>query len=107
MRMLQLSPMWAVILALLGGLRGAVLAQSDEPDEDITWPKLTGFRKYGDDPKQIIHVYEPEPQAEPRPVAPRLRVGAEGRRAGLRDVHGWLWPVRREHGREPLVRAAR
>lgn len=69
MRMWQLSLMGAVILALVGGPSGAVLAQSDEPDEDITWPKLTGFVEYGNDAKQIIHVYEPEPRAEPRPAA--------------------------------------
>jgi len=69
MRTLKLSLAGTVILALLGGLGGAVVAQSEAPDEDSTRPKLTrGFAEYGDDPKQIIHFYELEPRAEPRPA---------------------------------------
>jgi acetyl esterase/lipase len=65
---LRLSLVGTVILMLLGGLSGAVLAQSEVPDEDITYPKLTRFLEYGDHPNQIIHVYELEPRAEPRPA---------------------------------------
>ena len=68
MRTLRLSVAVMVILALLGGPGGAVLAQSEAPDEDITWPKLTRFLRYGDNPGHVIHVYEPELRAEPRPA---------------------------------------
>lgn len=44
MRTLRASLVGTVILALLGGLGGTVVAQSGAPDEDSTRPKLTkGF----------------------------------------------------------------
>jgi acetyl esterase/lipase len=89
--MSQLSLMGAVILALLGGPSGAVLAQSDEPDEDITWPKLTGFLEYGDDAKQIIHIYEPEPRAEPRPAAVFFHGGGLVYGQPLQDAEWAQW----------------
>lgn len=68
MRSMRLSLSGAVILALLGGLGGAVLAQSETQDEDSMRPELTkGFAEYGGDPKQIMHIYELEHRAEPRP----------------------------------------
>jgi acetyl esterase/lipase len=68
MRTLRLSLVGTVILVLLGGLGGAVVGQSGEPDQDTTWPKLTTVHEYGDDAKQTIHAYELEPRAEPRPA---------------------------------------
>ena len=68
MRTLRLSLAGAATLALLGGMGSAVTAQAEEPDEHVTWPQLTVNLEYGDDPKQVIHVYEPEPRAEPRPA---------------------------------------
>lgn len=41
---------------------------SEELDEAVSWPLLTRFLAYGEDPKQVIHVYELEPRAEPRPA---------------------------------------
>ena len=55
-----------VILALLAGLGGAMLAQAEE---DITWPQPTGPTTYGDDRIQTLDGFEPEPRAEPRPAA--------------------------------------
>jgi len=48
------------------GAAGA--AQSEEPDQGTTWPRLTMLHEYGDDAKQIIQAYELEPRAEPRPA---------------------------------------
>ena len=41
----------------------------------MAWPKLTMAHDYGDDPKQVIHPYEPEPRAEPRPAVVFLHGG--------------------------------
>ncbi len=43
-------------------------AASTAPEVAITWPQLTRFLKYGDDVKQVIHVYELEPRAGLRPA---------------------------------------
>ena len=75
MRTVRLSLVGAVILALLGGLSSVVVAQSEEPDQDTTWPKLTMYHDYGDDAKQVIHAYELEPRAEPRPAVVFLHGG--------------------------------
>jgi acetyl esterase/lipase len=70
MRTLKLSLAGTVILALLGGLGGAVVAQSLEPEQEVEWPQLTRGIVYGEDDnsRQVIHVFEPEPRAEPRPA---------------------------------------
>ena len=70
MRTLRLSLAGTVLLALLGGLGGAVIAQSLEPEQDVEWPQLTRGIVYGEDDsfRQVIHVFEPEPRAEPRPA---------------------------------------
>lgn len=68
MRTLRLSLAGAVTLALLGGLGSVLAAQSEEPDQGTTWPKLTMFHEYGDDATQVIHAYELEPRTEPRPA---------------------------------------
>jgi acetyl esterase/lipase len=57
-----------MVLVLLGGLVGSAIAHSDEQGTDPTWPEITYRLEYGDDPKQIMHVYELEPRAEPRPA---------------------------------------
>lgn len=77
MRMVRVSLTGVVILALLGGLSGAMLAQSEAADEDSAPPTFTkGFAEYGDDPKQVIHTYELEPRAEPRPAVVFFHGGA-------------------------------
>jgi acetyl esterase/lipase len=68
MRTLRPSLVGTVILALLGGLGGVVLAQSETEDGDVTWPQLTGSLEYGDDSAQVFRLYELEPRAEPRPA---------------------------------------
>ena len=67
MRTSRLPLVGVVILALLAGLSGVVLAQSETPAADTTWPKITRSVQYGDDPKQIVHVYELEPRANHGP----------------------------------------
>lgn len=69
MRTLRLTLAGMIILALLGGLAGSAFGQSGEAGEDLAWPKLTRFIEYGADPKQVLHVYELQPRAEPRPAA--------------------------------------
>lgn len=68
MRALRVVSVAAVVLMLAAGAGGAVLAQSEAPDQDITWPQLTRSLEYGDDPAQVVHVYELAPRAEPRPA---------------------------------------
>jgi acetyl esterase/lipase len=76
MRTLRLSLVGTIILALLAGLAGAALAQSEVPDEDIEWPQPTGSSQYGDDRKQTLDGFEPEPRAEPRPAVIIFHGGA-------------------------------
>lgn len=68
MRTLRLYLAGSVIVALLGGLGSAVAAQSEEPNQQSAAPKLTMSLEYGDDPKQVIHVYELQPRETPRPA---------------------------------------
>jgi acetyl esterase/lipase len=59
-----------LVIVLVGGLSGVAVAQSLEPEQDVNWPQLTRDLVYGDDDssRQVIHVFEPEPRAEPRPA---------------------------------------
>ena len=68
MRTLRLSLVGTVILVLLGGLGSTVAAQSEEPNQQSAEPSLTTSLEYGDDPQQVIHVYEPAPRHAPRPA---------------------------------------
>jgi acetyl esterase/lipase len=54
-----------VILVLHGGLSSVALAQAEQ---DIKWPQPTGASNYGDDLKQVLYGFEPQPRAEPRPA---------------------------------------
>ena len=69
MRTVRLS-LAGMVVVLVGGLSGAVAAQSEEPEQDVEWPQLTRGIVYGEDDsvRQVIHVFEPEPRAEPRPA---------------------------------------
>jgi acetyl esterase/lipase len=68
MRTLRVFLAEVVILVLLGGLGSAVAAQSEEPNQQSAAPSLTTSLEYGDDPQQVIHVYEPAPRPAPRPA---------------------------------------
>jgi acetyl esterase/lipase len=57
-----------LVIVLVGGLSGVVVAQSLEPEQDVNWPQLTQGIVYGEAPRQVIHVFEPEPRADPRPA---------------------------------------
>jgi len=59
-----------LVIVLVGSLSGAVVAQSLEPEQDVNWPQLTQGIVYGEDDslRQVIHVFEPEPRADPRPA---------------------------------------
>jgi acetyl esterase/lipase len=91
----KLSLAGTVILALLGGLGATVVAQSEEPNQDITRPKLTTNLDYGDDPKQIIHAYELEPRAEPRPAVVFFHGGGLVMGEPLWDGEGAKWLAER------------
>jgi acetyl esterase/lipase len=76
MHTLRLSLAGMLILALLGGAGGAVVAQDEADDQDVNWPKLTGPLAYDDSPWQVIHVFEPEPRTAPRPAVVFFHGGA-------------------------------
>jgi acetyl esterase/lipase len=56
------------MIMLAAEVGGVAAEQSEALDEGITWPQLTESLEYGDDPAQVIHVYELAPRAEPRPA---------------------------------------
>jgi acetyl esterase/lipase len=90
MRTLRLSLVGTVILMLLGGLGGMVLAQSEEANDDIT-PQLTPFLMYGDDPKQVMFVFELEPRVESRPAVVFFHGGGLVMGEPIQDVEWARW----------------
>lgn len=64
MRALRVLSVLVASLVLVAGLAVVSVAQ----DADPTWPKTTWNLQYDDDIKQVLHVNELEPRAEPRPA---------------------------------------
>jgi acetyl esterase/lipase len=93
MHTLRLSLVGTVILALLGGLSGAVVAQSEQPGMTGLWPKLEGYIEYGkDDPvRQVIHVLRLEPREAPRPAVIFFHGGGLVLGEPLQDLDSARW----------------
>jgi hypothetical protein len=64
MRTLRLSLVGTVSLMLLGGLNGAVAAQSPQPVTTGPWPKLEMSIRTGTTTpsRQVIHAYQLHPE---------------------------------------------
>lgn len=92
MRTMRLALAVAAILVLFGGPGGAVSAEPEGPDEDTTWPQLTRSLEYGDDPAQVVHVYELAPRAEPRPAVVFFHGGGLIYGEPLQD-RAWAKPI--------------
>jgi acetyl esterase/lipase len=83
----------AVVTALVCGPGAMVAAQSESPAEDSERPDLMRDIAYGDDPEQVVHLWELEPRAEPRPAVVFFHGGRLVMGDPMQDAYTWALPL--------------